>query len=390
MEALAPKKLNIYSSFSLSSDDVSTLSLLYAPLIGSDAVMLYFGFTSLLERNNLKSESYLHQEIFDLFNLTEKNFLKARYQLEGIGLLLSYEAGDELIYGICPPLSPKNFIKDATLGLYLSSKIGKELTDKLYNHFKIEKIDKTRFKNITKNFEDVYTSVLNDDAGFSKFQYLLGRKPVSNIKINNKKFNFEQFSTLINMDYLETGITKQFKDQIINLAFVYAFDEVQMSNLYNESINKAGLFDYRLLKKKANILYSYLHHMDAPKLITKEEENIESVDLIEYLDTASPSEILSSIMPDFPPKYLNTIEEIYSNIDLPKGVLNCMIIKVLKEKSGELPSLAYFKKVSETWVSHNIFTTSDAIKYSTSFVDGEASTLKKKNDKYKTGGFDTL
>ena len=89
-----------------------------------------------------------------------------------------------------------------------------------------------------------------------------------------------------------------------------------MANLYNESINRSGLFDYRLLKKKANVLYSYLHHMDAPKLITKEEENIDSVDLIEYLDTTSPSEILSNIMPNFPPRYLNIVEEIYANIDL--------------------------------------------------------------------------
>ncbi|MDE7105747.1 MAG: DnaD domain protein, partial [Anaeroplasmataceae bacterium] len=242
----------------------------------------------------------------------------------------------------------------------------------------------------TKNFEDVYTSVLNDDAGFSKFQYLLGRKPVNNIKLNNNKFNFEEFQKQINLDFLDTGITKQFKDQINNLAFVYAFDEVQMANLYNESINKTGLFDYRLLKKKANILYSYLHHMDAPKLITKEEENIESVDLIEYLDNASPSDILSNIMPDFPPKYLNTIEEIYANIDLPKGVLNCMIIKILKEKSGELPTLAYFKKVSETWISHNIFTTSDAIKYSTTFESSDAKKPKTTQTKYKAGGFESL
>ena len=60
MEALAQKQLNIYSSFSLSSDDVSTLSLLYTPLIGSEAVMVYFGFQSLLERNNLKSVVWWH------------------------------------------------------------------------------------------------------------------------------------------------------------------------------------------------------------------------------------------------------------------------------------------------------------------------------------------
>lgn len=389
MEALAPKKVNIYSSFSLSSDDVSTLSLLYAPLIGGEAVMLYFSLASLLERNNLKSESYIHQELFDIFSLSEKKFLKARFQLEGIGLLNSYEAENEMTYVLCAPLSPKNFIKDATLGLYLYSKIGKELFDRVYAHFKIERIEKSKFKNVTKSFEEVYTSVLNEDVGFSKFQYLLGRKPVNNIKINNNKFNFEDFIKHINLDFLETGVTRQFKDQIINLAFVYAFDEMQMANLYSESINKMGLFDYKLLKKKANILYGYLHHIDAPKLITKEEENIESVDLIEYLDKSSPSDILANIMPNFPPKYLNTIEDIYANIDLPRGVLNCMIIKVLKEKSGEMPSLSYFKKVSETWISHNIFTTSDAIKYSTTF-EAKERVASGNNQKYKTGGFDTL
>ena len=388
METLALKKLNIYSSFNLSSDDVSTISLLYSPLIGSEATNLYLVFQGLIERNNLKSEQYLHQEVFDLLGLSEKQFLKARYQLEGIGLLVTYlNDNDELVYMICSPLSPKNFIKDATLGLYLYSKVGKENFDKLYNHFKIEKLDKGNFKNITKNFEDIFTSQINEDISFSKFQYILGKKPVNNIKINNRKFDFDKFVKAINQDFLELGITKTFTDQINNLAFVYAFDEMQMAGLYNESINKSGLFDYRLLKKKANALYSYLHHMNAPKLLTKEEENIDGVDLIEYLENTPAAEILANMMPDFPAKYLNTVNDIYANIDLPRGVLNAMIVKVFREKSGELPTFSYFKKMSETWISNNIFTTSDAIKYTTTFED--KVTNKKiestSNIKYQSG-----
>lgn len=391
MENLTLKKLNICSSFSLSNDDSAAISLLYAPLIGSEATMLYRGAAALLERNNLKSEEYIHQEIFDLFSFTEKTFLKARYKLEAIGLLISYCNEDKYMYVLCPPLSPKNFIKDATLGLYLYSKVGKELFDKIYNHFKIERIDKANFENVTKSFEDVFTSQVNEDISFSKFQYLLGKRPTNNIKINNKKFDFEKFAKAINTDFLETGITKQFTDQITNLAFVYAFDEMQMAGLYNESLNKAGLFDYRLLKKKANVLYSYLHHMSAPKLLTKDEENVESADLIEYLDTSPAAEILANIMPDFPAKYLNTINDIYSNIDLPRGVINCMIIKVLKEKSGELPSLSYFKKVSETWIKNNVFTTADAIKFSTGFeAKSNATKADLSSPKYKTGGFESL
>lgn len=389
MEALTNKKLNIVSSFNLSSDDVATISLLYSPLIGSEATNLYFIIQSLLERNNLKSATYTHQEIFTMLDFTEKKFLKARYQLEGIGLLTTYvtETGD-LLYVISSPLSAKNFIKDATLGLYLYSKVGKETFDKIYNHFKIEKLDKSKLTNVTKNFEDIYTSQIHEDISFSKFQYLLGKKPVNNIKINNSRFDFDKFTKSINLDFLELGITKTFKDQICNLAFVYAFDEMQMAGLYNESINKSGLFDYRLLKKKANILYSYLHHMNAPKLSTKDEENIESADLIEYLENTPACEILNNLMPDYPDKYLVTINDIYANIDLPKGVLNCMIIKVLKEKSGELPALAYFRKMSETWIANNIFTTSDAIRYSTTFEGGKVE--EQPQTKYSTGGFESL
>ena len=81
MEALANKKMNIVSSFNLSSDDVATISLLYSPLIGSEATNLYLTIQSLLERNNLKSETYTHEEIYTLLSLTEKKFLKARYAL---------------------------------------------------------------------------------------------------------------------------------------------------------------------------------------------------------------------------------------------------------------------------------------------------------------------
>ena len=116
MEALANKKMNIVSSFNLSSDDVATISLLYSPLIGSEATNLYLTIQSLLERNNLKSETYTHEEIYTLLSLTEKKFLKARYQLEGIGLLTTYmDEEQNYLYvisspflNVCPNLSDFN------------------------------------------------------------------------------------------------------------------------------------------------------------------------------------------------------------------------------------------------------------------------------------------
>lgn len=364
----ASTKFNIYSSFTLSNDDVAVISLLYTPLMGSDALMLYMGFNSLLERNNLKSEELIHQDFLDIYSLSALNFTKARIKLEGIGLLISYETSDKnYVYVLCPPLTAKNFIKDATLGLYLYSKIRRETFDYLYNHFKIEKLDKSKYVNITKSFDEVYTSQITSEITFDKFKYILGKKPNKNIRIKDYKFDFDIFVKGINQDFLDTGVTKNFKEQVCNLAFVYGFDEYEMISLYQDSINKSGVYDYRLLKTKANNLFIYKRNMKAPKLIEKDENLVSNDDLTSYLEKTSADVLLDEIVPNYPEKYLQTINDIYANIELPRGVLNCMIIKVLKEKGGDLPSLNYFRKMSETWIKDNVFTTVDAIKYVTTF-----------------------
>lgn len=389
-------KFNIYSSFTLSNDDVAVISLLYTPLMGSDALMLYLGFTSLLERNNLKSEEILHQDFLDIYSMSALSFTKARLKLEGIGLLMSYYKDDKYIYVLCPPLTAKNFIKDATLGLYLYSKIRREAFDYIYNHFKIEKIDKNSYDNITKSFDEVYATQIDNDITYDKFKYILGKKPNRNIKIKDYKFNFDLFVKEINTDFLDTGVTKNFTEQICNLAFVYGFDEVEMIGLYQDSINRSGLYDYRLLKNKANNLFIYKKNMKAPKLVSKDDNVVQNEELVSYLENTSPSILLEDVVPNYPDKYLQTVNDIYSNIELPRGVLNCMILKILKDKSGELPALTYFKKVSESWIKDNVFTTLDAIKYVTTLNDGSGdnknttvtTSNKKKND--INDGWDSL
>ena len=75
-------KFHIYSSFTLSQDDVHALTLLYAPLIGNDAFTLYMGLNALLERNNLKSEEIIHQDLFDIYSLKPVDFMRSKNKLE--------------------------------------------------------------------------------------------------------------------------------------------------------------------------------------------------------------------------------------------------------------------------------------------------------------------
>ena len=381
-------QFNIYSSFTLSNDDVSVVSLLYAPLMGSDALMLYLGFCSLLERNNLRSEKIKHQDLFDIYSFTSQSFLKARIKLEGIGLLVTYEMPDKnYTYVVCPPLSAKSFIKDATLGLYLYAKITRDTFDFIYNHFKVEKIDKANAINVTKTFDEVYQSQVDNEITYDKFKYILGKRPNKNLKITNYNFDFDFFAKGINLDFLETGITKTFKDQISNLAFVYGFNETEMMGLYSDSINARGIYDYKLLKNKANALFKFKKNMNAPKLVNKDDDLVADKDLCEYLDNVSPKQLLEDIIPDYPEKYLSTLNDVYASLEFPRGVLNCMVLKVLKDK-GELPTLNYFKKMAFSWSENNIFTTEDAIKFVTDAKLDDKKETKDESNNF--GGFTVL
>lgn len=392
-------KFNIYSSFTISADDVNTLTLLYAPLIGSDAFLLYMSFTSLLDRSSLKSECLTHQEFFEIYSLKSNDFIKARYKLEGIGLLITYLHEDgSYTYIVNPPFSPKNFLKDSPLGLYLYSKVSEDTYHYIVSHFNISKIDKFNAKNITKSFDDVFDSNISNNDTHLKFEYILGRNFNDSFTIQANEFDIDEFVKNINTDLLEVGVTNDFKDSIKSLAYVYGYTVAEMVGLFNDSLNKKGCFDYKLLKKRANTLFQYKRNLKGPKLVDKKNDSKQAPDdLFNMLENESPAGLLERLYPDYPAEYMTTISKIFNEINLPKGVINCMIIKVMQDKGGDMPSFEYFRRVSDTWISDGVLTTEDAMKYVTEPKGSKETKYNRKASKLKenpidmdNGGFEEL
>lgn len=368
-------KLKIYSSFTLSADDTQCLSLLYAPLIEIDALGLYLGFSSMVERNNLKSVEITHQDLYDIFNLSAKKFMQIRRVLEAIGLIESYvDIEKNYVYVLKPPVSAKTFLSDGTLGLYLYGKVGEKIFKMLQKHFEIDRINKSELKNISANFDDIFSSQVPDyyKIGNSS-EYFMNRKPNSNVSFGKYSFDFAKFNKMIDTQFISKSESDKFEKTIVSTSYVYGFSEEQMAGIYLDSINKSNLFDFKLLKQKANILYQYLHNVKAP-LLEKNDDNDSIDQLANELEKATVLDILDSIGITYPGEYLKTLNEIHATIELPRGLINCMIMHVLKEKSGELPSVQYFKKVADSWVLKGIITTKDAIEYTTNKKSGVKST----------------
>lgn len=349
-------KLNICASTTLSNEDIYSLSLLYQPLIGSDALALYLAFSSLIERNNMMSLDFTHDEILKMINMDEKRFLNARIRLEGAALLNTYYANEEFVYILCQPQSPHSFVKNGVLGLCLENIVG-DTFEKIFAHFKIKKIDKKKYKNISQTFEDVYKIEPKENKIEAKDNYIVGRK---NSRVNiNHSFDYDSFYKEIDKSFLDESNLPSFKDDILNISSLYDFSVTDMISLYNQSINSALKFSLTILKRKAKMLYNFKNVGDTTVTSKSDDEKYE------FISNLNPTSILKMYNNGVAPSTsdIDKIDEIYSTIPINRAMQNIMIIDVLDLKKGKLPPVSYFEATYNTWVEKGIDTTDKAYKF---------------------------
>lgn len=388
MADLDKSQFNICSSFTLSWDDINCLVLLYQPIIGSEAMSLYFTLNSLISRKNLESETYSHIFLYDMLGLDEKKFLSLRHILEGIGLITTYKDDSSYVYLLASPLSPKKFLSDGVLGVMLCSKVGMDVFNSLRSNFKVVKLDKKNYKNITVSFDDVFSvDATSDLVSNDNDNYLINKKNSRNIKILNYEFDMASFLKDIDQSHIETGVTNEFKEKIIETAKVYSFDEGDMAGLFVESINSSGYFDEKILKKKAKILYTYKYKNDLPSFTNTKE--FKSNDEIAAIENASGEEFLSSILgSSYKKEDLATLNELNNCLNLNSSVIRILVMHVIRILKGKespdnplrMPPVSYFKKVADDWILEG---TTDIYTAYNKYVLGIDATESKPKRVYK-------
>ncbi len=400
MADLDKSQFNICSSFTLSWDDINCLVLLYQPIIGPEAMALYFTFNSLILRKSLDSETFSHIFLYDMLGYDTKKFLKLRQILEAIGLITTYYNDDSYVYLLSSPLSPKRFLSDGVLGVMLCSKVGMEVFNQLRSSFKVVKLDKKKYQNVTVSFDDVFSvDTKNDLISNDSDNYLINKKNSRNIKISNYDFDMNVFLNDIDQSLIETGPTDEFKAKIMETAKVYSFDEGDMAGLFLESLNNAGYFDDKLLKRKAKILYTYKYKKDLPSFSNNKEIN--GNEEIFAIENASGEDFLQSILgSSFKNEDLNTLNELNNILNLNPSVIRILIMHVIRILKGKetvdnplrMPPISYFKKVADDWILEGTTDVYTAYNKYVLGIDNDSSKSKKvykkktpirKKDKYE-------
>lgn len=358
----------IQSQSDLSAADFKVLALLYQPLMGLEAHALYTTFYQLV--NKTGRNTYTHSELFDLLDLKQADFLKIRNKLEALNLLQVYQKEDEYLYFMKAPLTAKQFLVDTVFGSYLQSEIGEQNTNFLTELFKTDVPSTEGFDQITKSFDALYEfkslSLLNVS------HTLQGRTQNGGSHINYK-FNYEAFVDHLPERLKSTQVlSEKFRDQINKIAFVYQFDVADMVQIYENASKSRQMVNFQQLNMKAKLHYEEKHQI----LKIKEKDGTAP----SMIDQIAPQVIIQKYAKtDQQGIALQTATTLLERNAVEPGIINVILMLVLKHKDGVLPNINYMEKVLHDWLSKGVQTTADAINHSTSLETQYESSTKKQS-----------
>ncbi|WP_025724544.1 DnaD domain protein [Acholeplasma granularum] len=348
---------SIITQSGLSSDEWKVLGLLYQPLIGSDAFSLYHTFYHLLNQRNYQSEVFTNQFLMDLLNIKIDQLTEATQKLEAINLLNTFKQNEHTVYQLKSPLTPRGFIQDTVLGQFLLTEMGKNMYNQLTNIFKVEKVDLTGYTEVTKNFDDVFNFI--DGHHFYDSDVYLGKKSNLGVQIKDQ-INYEAFvEKLPNRAKKPILMSRLTKDTIQKLVFVYEFSIDEIVDLYIKTVLPNGDIDLGQLSFKAQNYYQN-KKKDLP-VVSETKALNDTETAINYLKTVSPIRIIELYAKDdYQMMSTDTVMQLMERNQVEIGIINALLLHILKFKEGHLPHLTYLEKVLETWIKKGIRKTEDA------------------------------
>lgn len=375
----------------INNEDRKILNMLYQPIVGPLPIMLYFSLWSDLDESEIVSEEYTHHHLVTNMHLSLDEIVETRRKLEAIGLLKTFykeENRGNYIYQLYSPIPAHDFFIHPILNVVLYNNVGKKEYDKLVNYFKMPRINTSSYQDITAPFSEVFTSVpltsydvINDNI-----------RKYNKLKLNintNFDFNFLIDSLPKHLDK-EKLLTKDVKELIIQLSFLYDLDVIKMQDIISTCINEKGTINKEELRKTCRNYYQFDNHGLLPSVVynsqpeylkTPTGDNSKRAKMIYTFETARPYDLLKSKNNGAEPtvRDLKLAEDLIINYGLKPGVTNVLLDYILKTNNNKLTrSLA--ETIAGQWQRKQITTVEEAM----SLAEKEHKKYKKNINKQPT------
>lgn len=356
----------------LHDEDRKILTDLYLPIIGADAVMLYFCLWSSLDNSQIVSKDFSHQKLVSSLRMTINEIYDNRSKLEAIGLIKTLVKEGEVnnyIYELYSPASATEFLSHPILNIVLYSNIGKIEYDNLVKAYKLPRFNTSNYNDITKSFNDVFES-----TGMTSYDLSLDDiRKYNKLKLNinsNFDFNFLINSMPKNID-VNRVFTKEVKELIINLSFIYDIDAIHMSNIIKGCLNERGTINRELLRKSSRNYYQFDNGGILPTIIDNSQpeylrkpvgDTSNRAKMIYTFETISPRELLIKKNNGSEPtrRDLKLLEDLLVDYKLKPGVVNVLIDYILNVNNKKL-TRNYVETLAGEWQRLGIETVEEAM-----------------------------
>ena len=356
----------------LHDEDRKILTDLYLPIIGADAVMLYFCLWSSLDNSQIVSKDFSHQKLVSSLRMTINEIYDNRSKLEAIGLIKTLVKEGEVnnyIYELYSPASATEFLSHPILNIVLYSNIGKIEYDNLVKAYKLPRFNTSNYNDITKSFNDVFES-----TGMTSYDLSLDDiRKYNKLKLNinsNFDFNFLINSMPKNID-VNRVVTKEIKELIINLSFIYDIDAIHMSNIIKGCLNERGTINRELLRKSSRNYYQFDNGGILPTIIDNSQpeylrkpvgDTSNRAKMIYTFETISPRELLIKKNNGSEPtrRDLKLLEDLLVDYKLKPGVVNVLIDYILNVNNKKL-TRNYVETLAGEWQRLGIETVEEAM-----------------------------
>ncbi len=359
---------------SLPIDYLASLTHLYQPLLGIEAISLYH---LLLQEKEMQQDDTIqtHHTLMNYLNLSLDKIYGARIKLEGIGLLKTFkqEREDKVIYvyQIIPPFRPADFFTDLMLSELLYRQIGRMKFTSLKEMYLNQMLEESILaeEEVTATFNEVFQtiqpnnieqktpSIAEETEGipikpidFSLLSQTLKRKmiPVTKVLSERNRRIITQLQQLYNLELFQL-------EQAINWALTEEneLDIEQLhaacGDLFRES--KGGI-DVKLAMKQIEeepVVQAPKSEMD------KSLQRLESISTKQLLDDLSIGDHAGE-------QDLKMVSEVMIKQGLSTPVMNVLVTYVMHQTNNQL-SRPYLEKIASHWSRMKFKTAKEAMNY---------------------------
>ena len=256
----------VFNKAFINEQSKDILVSLYQPVIGVIAVNLYLTLTDDLSKDKIESEVLTHHHLMSLMMTNLDTIVEARLRLEAIGLLKTFYREDHIhnyLYVLYAPLKANEFLNHPILNVVLYNNIGKVEYEKQVDKYRTRRLNIKDYEDITTSFDSVFTSV----NGYS----------YNNDDIIDEKTRKIEIKSNIDLNLIVSGIPRRMTsercfnkdslDLIVNLAYIYKIDNLNMQGLVRNSINEKGMIDANELRTLCRNFYQFENNGKLPTLI---------------------------------------------------------------------------------------------------------------------------